>query len=404
MKFYRFLLILLFLFIPISSFAVNSNQYLIVFSIDGLRYDYFHTDSLPNIQKLQDNGVKAFSLQPVFPTTYYPNYYSIITGLYPENHGIISNYFTNPYNLKSFNNRINDSENSSEWFNGETLWQTARKYNLKSAIFDINSYDTNDFHNPNYSINTKDFNIFKSINQISKILLIKENKRPHIIFFRYDHLDNISHKYGLESDELKNEMHNIDSAIGLLYSFINNSKLQDSVNIILLSSHGISDFNSKNLSDISNLLRDYHYSYQNYGAYMMIDADIEEQVSIYLKLKSNQEHFKVYTKNNIPKYLHFSNNPLISPILLIADKGWMLLDSSTNGSLQYLKASHGYSNKILDMHGIFIGNGNAFKKGLETQTLLNIDLYPLFCAIFGIVPRNKIDGKLNRIEFILKGN
>jgi len=404
MKFYKSFLVLLCLIIPLNSFAVNTNQYLIVISIDGLRYDYFHIDSLVNIRNMQQNGVKAFSLQDVFPTTFFPNYYSILTGLYSENHGIISNYFINPYTKKSFIISGDETDNCSEWCDGETFWQTARKYNIKSALFDVNSYNTKEFRNPDYSINIKDNSIFESINQIFKMLSLDSAERPHFIFFRYDKLDNIAHKNGLESDELKNEMHTIDSAIGLLNSLINNSKLKDNINVIMLSPHGISDYNSKNIIDISKILSGFNFSYQNYGAYMMIDAEKEKQINIYLKLKSNQKHFKVYTKNNIPNYLHFSNNPFISPILLIADNGWMLSDSNSNGSLQYLKAGHGYNNKILDMQGIFVARGNVFKKGLETQTLLNIDLYPLFCKIFGIVPRNKIDGELERIKFILKGN
>jgi hypothetical protein len=54
------------------------------------------------------------------------------------------------------------------------------------------------------------------------------------------------------------------------------------------------------------------------------------------------------------------------------------------------------------MHGIFIANGPIFKKGYKTGTLWNIDIYPLLCKVFNIAPRSNVDGKLERIEFILK--
>lgn len=394
---------ILFLVIPFGLFAVEANQYLVVISIDGLRYDYFHRDSLQNIQKMQDNGVNAYSLQPVFPTTYYPNFYSLMTGLYSENHGIISNYFINPFTKRNFN--MSDfSRTKIHWYYGETFWQTARKYNIKSAIIDINSYDTIDSGNPDYSINSHNKSIYESMNEIDEFLTADDSKRPHFIYFRYDKLDNIAHKYGLESYELNKEMHNIDSAIGLLNSLIITKNLQDSVNIILLSPHGMSDFNSRNTINITEILHGYDYSYQNYGAYTMINADEDKVINLFLKLKQKQNHFRVFTKNNIPKHLHFSNNPFVSPLLLVADNGWLFSDSSTNGSLQYLKATHGYDNKILNMHGNFVAYGPVFKKGLKTQTLLNVDLYPLFCKIFGIIPREMLDGKLERIGFILKGN
>lgn len=43
--------------------------------------------------------------------------------------------------------------------------------------------------------------------------------------------------------------------------------------------------------------------------------------------------------------------------------------------------------------------GPAFKKGYRTGTLWNIDIYPLLCEIFDIMPRQNIDGKLERIGF-----
>jgi hypothetical protein len=56
------------------------------------------------------------------------------------------------------------------------------------------------------------------------------------------------------------------------------------------------------------------------------------------------------------------------------------------------------------MHGIFFALGPAFKKGYRTGTLRNIDIYPLLCRIFDIMPRQNIDGRLERISFILEKN
>jgi len=63
---------------------------------------------------------------------------------------------------------------------------------------------------------------------------------------------------------------------------------------------------------------------------------------------------------------------------------------------------NGFDNHHLDMHGIFYAMGPAFKKGYRTGTLWNIDIYTLLCEIFDIMPRQNIDGKLDRIGYILK--
>ncbi len=132
----------------------------------------------------------------------------------------------------------------------------------------------------------------------------------------------------------------------------------------------------------------------------MIQPLIEKSEDIYNLLKRNQNHYRVYTKDNIPEYFHFSEHPFISPIILIADLSWSL--SKGNNKKYRRSGDHGYDNNQTDMHGIFITDGPSFKKGYSTGTLWNVDIYPLLCKIFNIIPRANIDGTLERIEFILK--
>ena len=107
-------------------------------------------------------------------------------------------------------------------------------------------------------------------------------------------------------------------------------------------------------------------------------------------------------RNQLPSYFHYSDNPFIAPIIVIADLGWTLTNGQNNKWLERTKGNHGYDNNELDMHGIFLATGPNFKHDYRTGTLWNIDIYPLLCKIFNIVPRSNIDGKLERIGFILK--
>lgn len=54
---------------------------LLVFLIDGFRYDYMDDlHALPGFRELVGNGVKVDYMTPDFPSLSYPNYYSIMTG------------------------------------------------------------------------------------------------------------------------------------------------------------------------------------------------------------------------------------------------------------------------------------------------------------------------------------
>ncbi len=59
-------------------FATHS---LLVFLIDGFRYDYIDDlHALPGFRELVTNGVKVDYMTPDFPSLSYPNYYSLMTG------------------------------------------------------------------------------------------------------------------------------------------------------------------------------------------------------------------------------------------------------------------------------------------------------------------------------------
>ena len=47
---------------------------------------------LPNLDALRDRGVTAEWMQPAFPSKTFPNHYTLVTGLYPESHGIVSKW------------------------------------------------------------------------------------------------------------------------------------------------------------------------------------------------------------------------------------------------------------------------------------------------------------------------
>ncbi|MEO7659373.1 MAG: alkaline phosphatase family protein, partial [Pyrinomonadaceae bacterium] len=63
----------------------------ILISLDGFRYDYVDKYRPRAISRLANTGVRARWMIPSFPTKTFPNHYTIATGLYPQNHGIVEN-------------------------------------------------------------------------------------------------------------------------------------------------------------------------------------------------------------------------------------------------------------------------------------------------------------------------
>src|SRR5215203_1230197 len=104
----------------------------ILISFDGWRWDYMARTHVPNLQELASRGVRAEALIPVFPTKTFPNHYTIVTGLYPENHGIVSNVIADPAYPRRFTMSA-QTANESRWWGGEPVWVTAMRHQQRSA-------------------------------------------------------------------------------------------------------------------------------------------------------------------------------------------------------------------------------------------------------------------------------
>jgi predicted AlkP superfamily pyrophosphatase or phosphodiesterase len=72
---------------------------LVVISIDGLRHDYLddRAHALPNLRRLRDGGARARTVRSVWPSVTYPAHTTLVTGVTPARHGIISNVVFDPF-------------------------------------------------------------------------------------------------------------------------------------------------------------------------------------------------------------------------------------------------------------------------------------------------------------------
>src|SRR5690606_27469156 len=95
---------------------------------DGFRWDYpeLYAAESPTLRALIEQGATTRSLIPAFPSNTFPNHYTIVTGLYPANHGIINNDFFDPKRGAVF--RFNQpNARDPYWWKGEPIWVTAIK-------------------------------------------------------------------------------------------------------------------------------------------------------------------------------------------------------------------------------------------------------------------------------------
>lgn len=399
----------LFLFLLVTCLVkVQAQPYVLLISFDGFRWDYVNRNITPNINELSKRGVTALSLKPVFPTKTFPNHISIITGMYPENHGIIANEFIDVKNNDEYKMWDTSIVRKSKWYKGEAFWETARKQGIISASYFWPSSDIDDpGKRPNhYHVYEHNRPYADRITGVLDWFNLPYNERPHFITLYFDLTDGIGHEFGPVSEEINFAIMQIDSLVAFITNGLKEINLIDSLNIIITSDHGMAEVSDDRLIVIDEMLNGYDYIVSNSGPFMMIYSEDEEIEKIYKILKENEEHYNVYKREDVPSYFHFSKNKLIGNLVLIAEVGWSIINQKTfewitdhpNGT----KGNHGYDNFHLDMHGVFVAAGPSFKQNYKTGTIDNVDVYPLLCKIFNIIPAENIDGELIKIEYLLK--
>ncbi|MBY0244594.1 MAG: ectonucleotide pyrophosphatase/phosphodiesterase, partial [Sphingobacteriaceae bacterium] len=189
----------------------NANQtsqsykpYVIMISFDGFRHDYLNRGITPNFDLIRNSGAQASSLRPSFPSKTFPNHLSLITGMYPQNHGIINNNINNPYTKKSYSLMDTIAVREPEWYQGEAFWETAKRNGILTASYfwpgseltDENRrptyFEKYDHHRPSEKV----------ITGVKKWLALPEEERPHFITMYFHEVDDAGHKYGPDSKEV----------------------------------------------------------------------------------------------------------------------------------------------------------------------------------------------------------
>ena len=401
-----YLSIIILLFLLSSSASFSQSNYTIILSFDAFRWDYPQRGITPNLDFIAKNGVHAISLQSCFPSKTFPNHYSIITGMYPENHGLIANGFTNPATGESYTLYDTIPRNDPKWYKGEAIWETAKRQGVKTAsYFWPGATLWLDHRRPDYSekyVHTRPY--VKRIEDVINWLMLPYKERPKFINVYFDSTDATGHDYGPNSKEVDYAIAKQDSLIAKLFEGLRKLNLIDSTNVIVLSDHGMTELSSERVININEILKGFNFKTQDKGTMMFIYPEKNQEIEVYNQLKRSEKNYKVYWKKDLPDHLHYKNNHFVADLVVIADLGYSIFDGKDveKYSKHFPMGNHGYDPYNMDMHGIFYAIGPDFKSGYTSGTLLNIDIYPLLAKLLGIYPNNNIDGKLERIEFLLK--
>lgn len=368
--------------------AVADNAVVLV-SLDGFRADYINRPGAVHLRALAARGVRAERMIPAFPTKTFPNHYTIVTGLYPEHHGIIANVMQDSVIGKTFTIADTAVSHDPRWWGGEPLWNTVERQGKKAASFfwvgsdvRINNrtptwYRVYDGRIPNAT----------RVQQVLDWLSMPAGTGPVFVSTYFNDTDDAGHHFGPLAPQTDSAIARVDSMIGALVDGLAARGLTNKVNVVVVSDHGMAQLAPDRviyLDDYLDLSRVRVVDLSPAGA-LIPNADYA--VDAYARLKGAHPHLQVYRKGELPARLHFNTHPRITPLVTIVDEGWTLTTHAIAARVGAPRGgNHGFDNAAPSMGALFVAAGPQFRQGVVVPPFQNIHVYDLLARLLGVTP------------------
>lgn len=422
-----------------------------IISFDGLsKLDMDFLVRQKNFSRLLDEASYSFDVKSIYPTLTYPAHTSIVTGNYPNKHGIINN------------TKLEPERDNPDWFwyekyiKTKTFQQLASEngYSILSVFWPVTAgskaikYHVPEIY-PNrkwdrqlfVSLRTGSFlyqlDLFKRFGHLvngfsqpeldsfthNSYIYSLKNYKTDITMVHYTDLDTIRHEFGFYSQEAKEALLRHDKRLGDILDTIESLEAMKNTTIVVLGDHSSIDahhiiflnslFEKEGLLTTRNgKIADYQLLAKDAGGscyvYSKGDKSFEEVRKLIEDKIDPAAIEKIYSSEEV-KAQGADENCLM---MLEASRGYlfenglasepvMKIEDLKGSDIVYHNNNHGYSPTTKkDYETVFIIKGSGIKAGIDIGDICLIDEGPTFAKLLGLELKNT-DGRI--LEEILLG-
>lgn len=392
-----------------NSAVAQNAHYVVLVSLDGFRWDYAKRDKAENLLEIGKKGVWApEGMMPSYPSLTFPNHFTIVTGLYPEHHGLVANGFYDETKHARFAIADPNVARDGSWYSGTPLWSLAESQGMRAAcLFWPGSEAEIAGHRPTW------YAQFDNKTQASEeaeqariddavaLLKMPGAERPHFITIYYSEPDHEGHRFGPDAPQTKAAVLKMDRLIGKLEKALQRTGLP--VDLVVVSDHGMVKVEGgwitlDELADLSG--------FENAGS-LLYGKTEEGRARAYTKLKQASSQFMAYRRKDVPPGLKYNQNPREGDPVVVATGPYAIRahkpsegkpDSGPEAGM------HGFDpSRVPEMKAIFFAAGPDIVSGKTVAPFQNTNLYPWIAHMLGLqVPKN--DGSLNVLAGTLRDN
>ena len=414
-------------------------DHLIVISFDCLSaLDFPMLEELPHFRELLENASICRNVETVYPSVTYPCHTSIVTGNYPNRHGVVANTLLQP------------GRESPDWYwhrrhvKGTTLYDEAKKAGMSTAalLWPVTAKAKIDYHMPEIFANRPwhhqipvsllngsvryQLDMHKRFGHLrnglaqpqlddfvtASVVQTIKTKKPNLMLIHLVDLDAQRHQHGFSSDEAHDAIRRHGARLGKIVGALKESGIYERSTIIALGDHSALDhtkvvklnvlFKENGLIELNK-----NGKVKNWKAYCRGNDG-----SAYIYLKDRED---VGTKERVKALLHSLTVDEKNGVEFVLDgeeaghrgadeqaafmiearRGYYftehlddeyidLITAEDVETGKYTRASHGYSPEKEQYKTIFIATGKGIKPNVDIESMKLIDEGPTFAHLLGL--------------------
>ena len=358
-------------------------QHVVLFSLDGFRYDYADLHDAKEIKAIAAQGVRAKGMTPVYPSSTFPNHLSLVTGLHPIDHGIVDNHFYDKVRHDSYS--MGKGHKDSTWLNGIPLWNLAEMQGVKAATyFWPESNARINGMTPSYFFHYSKYADYQNrIDQIVQWLSLPQAQRPRFVAGYFSLTDSVGHEFGPAAPQTREAVQVVDALMGQLYRRL--QALPIDVNLIIVSDHGMTRLEPEKSVVVEELEIGEAFGVDVatsmvalYARDDVSEVDIQSERARLSRIANGR--YRVLSDAQ-REARHYQRNSRTGDIVLEVSPP---VKFSKTADVSQKFGGHGYENHHPDMAATFIAIGPAFVRGQTIPTFSNLEVYPVIAEILGL--------------------
>lgn len=412
----------------------------LMISLAGMHPHYISPERTPFLHNLTQTGFAPPYMTPSFPSQSFPNHYTLVTGMYPVNHGIVGNTFYDPELKMEFDSADPKKSFDRRYWGGQPLWVTAKQSGVKSAVHMWPGSESN------WSIREapderSPFDQTESLDQKAAHIIEwfdRGIEMPQLMLSYVPNVDTISRSNGISGSKLTGELVKVDQFVKTIAEALDARNLTDVINLVLVSDNGMAPTSEKRTIFLDDLIPDYERDVESDRGWPLAGLRFKtsnaedaayQSASIEKHKKGAGAGFTPLRSDETPSEWHFSTGKLsydeltksasssreeagddstpervrpeygryrkrLAPFYVVPDVGYTALTHKKFDSLKgnnLVRGSDGYNSSAPLMRALFLARGPAFPAG-RMVPFQNVHVYSAICRSVGMKPYINSDG------------